>query len=469
MHITIRNFGPIERFEYDLSKHIIVTYGGNNIGKSYAMQLSYLLLKTFTDDGVHSQTPRFSALASEAFLDSESESALISMIHEFISSDDPVLNISTEFQQYFFSLLTSKYYAKFLNSLLHTFPSTKKFQEQGSTICIDLDKFQLIANLKEHRFTGVIHNESTILVKSDEEYVEDSDAITIPEKSGAYPFQAACFGLTYRADKLYAQWEQCLFSQVRHVYFLPASRAGIYNSMNAFSSIIAELSRKRSSIESPIELPRISEPISDYFIMLSNIKKENLHESSILQEIEEKILNGTVIYDEDKNTLLYKANDMNEYLRLTEVSSMVAEVSPIIAFFKYIIHQEHTGHFGGPSIVFMEEPEAHLHPLNQIAFIEQLAHMANKQLHIVLSSHSNYIFIKLNNLVLTRKINYQVYQPILLERTAKGSVSKSMCIDVYGVEDENFILPSEILYNEREEFIDAYNKGEFEDASENQE
>ena len=43
MKIKIVNFGPIKEFEFDLSKKLIVTYGDNNIGKSYAMQVVYLL------------------------------------------------------------------------------------------------------------------------------------------------------------------------------------------------------------------------------------------------------------------------------------------------------------------------------------------------------------------------------------------------------------------------------------------
>ena len=47
MKIVIERFGPIKRFEYNLEKDMIVTYGDNNIGKSYAMQIVYLVLKTF--------------------------------------------------------------------------------------------------------------------------------------------------------------------------------------------------------------------------------------------------------------------------------------------------------------------------------------------------------------------------------------------------------------------------------------
>ena len=46
--------------------------------------------------------------------------------------------------------------------------------------------------------------------------------------------------------------------------------------MGAFSSIVAELSKNKAMLTRKIELPGISEPISDYFLMLSNIRgKEN--------------------------------------------------------------------------------------------------------------------------------------------------------------------------------------------------
>ena len=41
MKIKIERFGPIREFTYDLDKDLIITYGNNNIGKSYAMQIVY--------------------------------------------------------------------------------------------------------------------------------------------------------------------------------------------------------------------------------------------------------------------------------------------------------------------------------------------------------------------------------------------------------------------------------------------
>jgi len=42
MKISIRNFGPISSFDFDLLKDLNVIFGKNNIGKSYAITAIYL-------------------------------------------------------------------------------------------------------------------------------------------------------------------------------------------------------------------------------------------------------------------------------------------------------------------------------------------------------------------------------------------------------------------------------------------
>ena len=69
------------------------------------------------------------------------------------------------------------------------------------------------------------------------------------------------------------------------------------------------------------------------------------------------------------------------------------------------------------------------------------------------------MFNKLNNLVLSGKLDYNIYEPILLEKGEDGSVSKLMHIDECGADDENFIDVSEALYNEREQIIEKLNEG----------
>ena len=46
---------------------------------------------------------------------------------------------------------------------------------------------------------------------------------------------------------------------------------------------------------------------------------------------------------------------------MTEVSSMVSEITPVVAFMKFIKKQDSRADIRKP-ILFIEEPEAHLHP-----------------------------------------------------------------------------------------------------------
>ena len=74
-----------------------------------------------------------------------------------------------------------------------------------------------------------------------------------------------------------------------------------------------------------------------------------------------------------------------------------------------------------------------------------------------MSSHSNYIFNKLNNLVLGKKLDYNVYQPVIMQEEQDGSISKLIEIDELGAEDQNFVDVSERLYYEREDIIQKLN------------
>ncbi len=101
-----------------------------------------------------------------------------------------------------------------------------------------------------------------------------------------------------------------------------------------------------------------------------------------------------------------------------------------------------------------------MHPNNQIALVEIFSSLIQGGVKLLMSSHSNYVFNKLNNLVLSKELDYNSYQPIILEEGDDGSISKALLIDELGAADENFVDVSEKLYYEREEIIQALNMGE---------
>ena len=83
--------------------------------------------------------------------------------------------------------------------------------------------------------------------------------------------------------------------------------------------------------------------------------------------------------------------------------------------------------------------------------------MHKLDIKIIISSHSNYIFNKLNNLLLKGDISPEIYSAILLHSEGNGSVSSIMTIDDLGVDDTNFLDVAQALYNEREDLISSWN------------
>lgn len=460
MRIKITNFGPIKEFEFDFSKKLIVTYGDNNIGKSYAMQVVYLLFKKIVGLGEPNRTINMFSFMKGTRLDRDKD---IGLLTELFKSGADEKRLCKEIERIVFNSIADDVVYDLLGSCYNTFGNFKDILKKNPHVCILTDEFCLDFDLKEERIKGSI-TELKILISNDGNMWGDNKLeFDIDMSSTGEDIKQQ---IKLKLAQINKHIIGTILDEVGQVYFMPASKSGIYCGMSAFGSIVAELSKMRSAITSGIELPGIPEPISDYFISLSSISiydKSDNDKTNVIKtcykKIEDTILLGRVTYDGCKNSLMYAPKNMETQLTMAEVSSMVSEVAPIVAFLKYIISKKQSLNPENRGILFIEEPEAHLHPNNQIKLMEIFTELTNAGITLVMSSHSNYVFNKLNNLVLSGKLDYNIYEPILLEKGTDGSVSKLMHIDECGADDENFLDVSEALYNEREQIIQELNEG----------
>ena len=106
------------------------------------------------------------------------------------------------------------------------------------------------------------------------------------------------------------------------------------------------------------------------------------------------------------------------------------------------------------TIIFIEEPEAHLHPEIQILLTDIFARLTKHNVKIVLTTHSNYIFNKVNNLILSKELATDKIANYHMVHTEKGSIVKAESeLTEEGMEDDNFVPIAEQLYKER---LDIY-------------
>jgi predicted ATPase len=447
MKIQLRNFGPIEFFEFDTKTQMHFIFGENNIGKSYAISAVYLILKNFSQFN----------FGNTMLLISEKE---INSIKTFVSekSDtNSVIDISEQLLPIFQSFFPKIILSNINNSFATSFDSVENLSNLYSNKPLSIhliDEFmelvicvgkKNILELKEVKikFNTIINIVSTN--RSPKFYQSKKNLLFyFNKKNSSIEFFHDGIGEVFK-DRF-----ANLLKEVGNVYFLPASRSGLYNALSAFGAIFAELSQSRTFLRSKIELPNIAEPVSDYFLNLSSIKsngKENSNLFSIANKIETNILKGEVLFNSKTKKLSYSPNKLDINLDLSFTSSMISEIAPIVAHLKYIVKEKKIS----PSLLFIEEPEAHLHPKIQVELMKLFVNLSKSGVKVIVTSHSNYLFNKLSNLILAKEIDMDSVEVYHFKMGENGSYvdKNSMKIDVEGIEDANFSEIAEELYAER--------------------
>ncbi len=449
MKITLKDFGPISHFEFDLEKDLHVIFGKNNIGKSYAITAVYLILKNLIIEGQNNQNVKLMAF-NESNIDEKIK-----------NQTDTPSNISIYISEILGGIIDGYFRINLSSSINNSFASISKLSNKRTSnrlqiiLTFDYLEVELVTN---DQFEAFFIQKTTILSHVYLTKLQnDLEGKRYLLRCGEYSFREArnfeCI------NKLFEQLFLTEIKNIQKVYFFPTSRAGLYQVLSNFGVIFAELSKNRNSLSTKtFEFPNITEPIADYFSEISSINsttKLGLKEFANL--IEQDILNGTVHFNDDNKKLYYKPNEVDIELDLSFTSSMVAELLPIVALLKFAITKD-----GGErqSILFIEEPEVHLHPEIQVKLMELFATLAGKGVKIVMTSHSNYMFNKLSNLLLEGKIDHNKVGSYLMKQTSVGSITDtlSMKAEIDGMNDENFADVAEMLYEERIKTYDQLNK-----------
>ena len=155
MEITIRHFGPIDEFVFDLSKDLIVTYGDNNIGKSYAMQIVYLLLKSFNEyfssvtnyfDGYY----YFYRYGTRHFSPKGMEEVR-STVNKFADSKQRQLDITKTINSCIIFDIRERLYSSFINSCQNTFGDFKGILSQKPQIILVLGSLSITFHLGDSK------------------------------------------------------------------------------------------------------------------------------------------------------------------------------------------------------------------------------------------------------------------------------------------------------------------------------
>jgi len=469
MKIEIFNFGIIKHFEFDTKNNFTIIFGKNNTGKSYAISVAYLIIKNILTLEAH--------FFFRYVLEELEIKEFVLKLKKKLETEKNI-NIKNDIELLLMKLLSKLLLKDIQESFKSTFDSIENLNNKLSNEKLKLIiKSDLInMTIQEENKNLYIHsltiNKDAIELRDSKRNLSnkyESTLIKIYTSNSDDSFYENLFDLLMELGQ---DLTIDLHEDIKSIYYLPASRSGLYQALSAFGQIIAELSKSRKFTTKKVELPSISEPLSDYFLELSNIKlrkkeiKNNI--TSIANEIENDILNGHIEFDKDTKKIMFKPNNTNLRLDLSYTSSMVSELSPIVSYLRYVINYSDEDNIIPPfmrrrkfenskPLIIIEEPEAHLHPDIQVKLLTQFVKLAKKDVKFIVTTHSNYMFNKFNNLVLSSDVDIQKASSLLFKETLQGSDVKIMDLDEFGIEDLNFIDTSEELYNEKIELIHQKN------------
>ena len=191
-------------------------------------------------------------------------------------------------------------------------------------------------------------------------------------------------------------------------YYLPAARSGIMQSHRIIvSSLVTRTTRV--GLEQFPEIPTLSGVIADFMqkIILYDEKKGQRTEMKHLAEtLETEVLGGQIrlkLLSSSYPEFCYVPRGIEEEMRLSQTSSMVSELAPLVLFLR-------SGVKPGDTLI-IEEPEAHLHPGAQADMAVILARLVRAGVRVIVTTHSDWLLQEISNLTLEGLLDEDTDEP----------------------------------------------------------
>ena len=398
--IAVRNFGPIAEATIDL-RPLTVFVGPSNTGKTYFSTLVYALHRAF--DGFAEFPSHFlqDLLAEMAHDVRHSPSEFPAEAHREILAVFKKLN--TKGETFKFSDLSQPVRDRFQDLVSERFKH--KVQDELKN-CFDLNSISAL-----RRLTGEQHNEMTVSLKVSEGNQECwnmktrvSEKVFSPASRGNHTTTEIGLDGSANVDMIFTPEGRSISGGSlsfpswvkRHRHYLPAARSGI---MQSYRVIVSSLVQRatRVGMERFPEVPTLSGVISDFMqhiILYEEDKIPNNAMRDIAEALESDVLAGQIRAHPSRSgypDFRYRPQGVKAEMRLSQASSMVSELAPLVLFLRGLIRPGDT--------LIIEEPEAHLHPGAQTEMAATLGRLVRAGVRVVVTTHSDWLLKEIGNLI----------------------------------------------------------------------
>ena len=390
VEIAVKNFGPIGKANIDL-RPLTVFVGPSNTGKTYFTTLVYAL------HGSLRGFPRTPLLNSEPFL------AKIRHGHESLEK----LKMGNH---------TLKW-SDLPQNIRDDVRSHLKNEEVFSTEfkrCFDLDSDSKLLRLVDPQRTAM-----TVSLTVNEERKElwglemqnSGSGITIGARINGdmliHPDEGETLGDKELSFAQYLIVASNIYGN-KQCHYLPASRSGIIQSHRIIAASLVKRTT-RIGLERFSEVPTMSGAIADFMeriILYEEGKGSNDEMKCLAETLEADILAGQILLKPLPSgypDFRYRPQGIEEEMRLSQSSSMVSELAPLVLYLRGLVQPGDT--------LIIEEPEAHLHPGAQADMAVILARLVRAGVRVIITTHSEWLLEEIGNLTLEGLLDGQTNAP----------------------------------------------------------
>jgi predicted ATPase len=456
LKVKVKNFGPVSKGEV-IIKPLTIFIGPNNSGKSYISTLIHSIIKN----------------SEESFLEFRLHRNIIdkylSELQKIVGSieNGKVVEIPRTFIRKLAKEVYKKVYEENLGKEIQNYyacllKDLAKIGENSFDLEINYESDDIFLKLKDNELkiqkSPKIDENLKLIVKFEIANFPSSPnvqpigrgkvLVRLSKKSEIQ--EALIYLIVDIVDSLLQRLLKSLI--IVNSYYLPASRSGI---IQIYKILLASILKEITSREK-----FIPKTIYDFLLPLIYIdtyKEIKSPTYNIAVEFEKEIISGEIKLEKFYlPEIVY--NFENTQIPLHRASSTISELAPLFIYLKYIVRL--------PGVLIIEEPEAHLHPLNQSKLAKLLVKLVRSGLYLVITTHSEYLLGQINNFISLSKIpenlrkekyrsedylNIDEVSAYVFEydEKSKGYIIKELEItEEDGISEEEFIKVHEALYEE---------------------
>lgn len=355
LRLKIKNFGKVKSADI-LLNDLVVFVGNNNSGKTMVMQLIYGIRKELNDFPVTVSGIKRSELNGEYLL---------------LCAQDWFREVELQINQY---LAESK------SRIIERIFGVSIFVEEIKIVLEDTESAHFVSSISEYRDRDA--GEQEIGMSIDILQYEKGEKI----KSFESCLSEGSYSEKVIEETLKNVWRIILSGKSpldSGQLFLPASRSGLQLLYKHYFAGETE--------------GNLVMPIKDFlrFLQLYSVDKQlNEVRKALLEFGEEHLLEGNIVQKGDET--FYVDRHGERAVSLYIASSMIHELTP---FIKALSATQKIGW------LYCDEVENSLHPLLQREMARWLIRMANAGVHVIVSSHSDTMASRLNNLFMLTELN----------------------------------------------------------------